>query len=416
MPTIAHPPAGGKDPSPSSTSAHRSRPVNLATPQTLRRLTQIGFAAFILVVGIQSEMAGENSATVLPEPEAFCPYGGLETLYHYVVSGGQTVRHTSLSNLVLAAAVLLTAVIARSAFCGWICPLGFLQDTVSGLSAFLQRRIAGLRQAVRLIKRRGAFLAAVDRPLRLLKYLVLAWSLWGAATYGFMLFRDYDPWAALLDIAHPTITFGMVVLVVTLVASLFVGRPWCRYACPLGAAGGLFGRLSPVYLERDKESCTSCTLCARSCPMGLPVDRETTIRHADCMGCLECTAACPRSGSLKLKLGLPLVGRKPAISLNPFVYGFVALTLFMGTIMVADANGYWQVSRKMPSGTNVQEIKASMMIGDIARAYGVSLEEIVSSFSLPPDTPPSVKVKDLQGQGLSPAALRSWLQERVDKK
>lgn len=395
---------------------HRSFRSSVITSLSVRRLSQLGFLLFIITVAVQNQMAGEGSATVVPEPEAFCPFGGLETLYLYITSGGQLVKHTSLSNVVLAGAVLLTAFLARSAFCGWVCPFGFLQDLVSGLSTFLQKRVPGFRQAVRAIKIGGRWLAVVDRPLRLLKYALLVWSVGAAATYGFMVFRDYDPWAALLDIAQPTLTFGMIVLLVTLVASFFVDRPWCRYACPLGAISGLFGWMSPVHLKREESACKECGLCSRMCPVGLDIHTLAAVNHPDCMGCLECVAACPLKGALELKVGVPVIAQRgPAVKLNHFVYGALALAIFMGTISVADANGLWNVSRKIPMGTNVEEIKGSMMLGDISRAYKVPIQEILVAFELPPGTPPTAKVKDLRSESFSPSNLRSWLQQRLEQ-
>jgi polyferredoxin len=282
----------------------------LLTHQTFRRLVQLAFAIFILVVTIQHVTAGEGNGNVTASPEAYCPFGGLETLYKYLTSGGSFVSHTHLSNVVLLIAVLATALLARAAFCGWICPLGFIQDLIGRLSAFLRKRIPGLRQAFKALQRWGARLALVDRYLRLVKYAVLIWAVVGAGAYGVMVFRDYDPWSALINIAEFSFTPGLVVLGVTLVASFFVERPWCRYACPLGAVSGLVGKLSSVYLKRETEACKVCQVCTKACPMGLPVHTATTITSVDCMSCLECVGACPREGALEVKIGLPVVGQK----------------------------------------------------------------------------------------------------------
>ena len=273
--------------------------------RVFRLVSQVGFAGFILWVTVQHILVGDSGPSVTPSPEAFCPFGGLETLYRYAVSGGAFVPHTHLANIVLAAAVLLTAFLTRSAFCGWVCPLGFLQDLLHRLSVFAQRRVPWLRRGVKALKTRLAWLAGVDRPLRLLKYGVLAWAVTGAALYGVMVFRDYDPWAALLTLAEWSLTPGLVVLGVILVGSLFVERPWCRYACPLGAASGLVGKFSPVYLRREDSSCKACAVCTTACPMGLPVHTSNILASADCIGCLECIGACPRNGALEVKLGWP---------------------------------------------------------------------------------------------------------------
>jgi polyferredoxin len=281
----------------------------LLNHRTFRRITQIIFAGFIVYTAVRHAVVGDGGATPTASPEAYCPFGGLETLYRYITSGGSYVPHTHLSNVVLLVAVLAVAVLLRSAFCGWICPLGFLQDLVNSLSRFLQKRIPGFRRAMATLRKRAARFAVLDRPLRFVKYLVLAWVVEGSAYFGVMVFRDYDPWSALLNLAEFSFTPGLVVLLVTLLASFFIERPWCRYACPLGAISGLAGKLSPVYLKREANACTSCKICTRSCPMGLQVHTATTIKSADCMACLECVGSCPRSGALNVKLNLPLVGK-----------------------------------------------------------------------------------------------------------
>jgi len=279
------------------------------THRTLRRITQFGVLAFIAFIAIQHLLVGEDGATVTASWEAFCPFGGFETLYTFVMSGGKYVPHTHLSNLVVLGAVLLTALVARNAFCGWLCPLGLMQDMVSSFSHFLQRRVPVIRRAVRTIKQRGAPLAVLDRPLRFLKYGVLVWAVGGAAIWGVMVFRDYDPWAATWNLLEWSLAPGTVVLAIVLGASFFVERTWCRYACPLGAATGLVGALSPFYLKREADACKVCGICTKACPMGLQIHDVTTIKSPDCIGCLECVDECPREGALELKLGVPIFGK-----------------------------------------------------------------------------------------------------------
>ncbi len=280
--------------------------------QGFRRSVQLVAAGIVLwmVAGRWASAEGASSGGGMggaASAESLCPFGGIETISAFVTTGGY-VPHVHAANLVLAFAVLALAFAARGAFCGWICPLGFLQDLVAAFSSLVQRRVPAVRRAVRGLQRRAAWLAVVDRPLRLLKYVVLAWAILGTAAVGVMVFRDVDPWIALLEIGRASAGFGMAVLVVILVASLVVDRPWCRYACPLGAATGLVSRFSPVRLEREAAACTSCGICTNACPMGLPVATATRITSVDCTGCLECVEACPRSGALELRVGLPVLG------------------------------------------------------------------------------------------------------------
>src|SRR5512142_785755 len=90
----------------------------LLTHRTFRRLSQIFFLVFIAFFAIQHVIIGEDSGIVTASAEAFCPFGGLETIYKYISTGGSYVAHTHLSNVVVLIAVLVTALFTRSAFCG----------------------------------------------------------------------------------------------------------------------------------------------------------------------------------------------------------------------------------------------------------------------------------------------------------
>jgi hypothetical protein len=283
--------------------------------QGLRRATQLGIALIVLavVVGREAALGAGAAGGTTTSGESLCPFGGIETIGTFLATGGY-VPHVHASNLVLAVAALIVAFAARGAFCGWLCPFGFLQDLVAGFGRFVRRRVPPVRRAVAALGRRAAPLARLDRPLRLLKYVVLAWAVLGAAWFGVMVFRDVDPWAALLEVGKVTVGLGTVVLVASLVASLFVERAWCRYACPLGAATGLVSRFSPVRLERVEAACTACGACDRACPMGVEIATATRIVSQDCTGCLECVEACPRAGALDLRVGLPVL---PTIAFLP---------------------------------------------------------------------------------------------------
>jgi polyferredoxin len=299
--------------------------------QTLRALVQTGAVLFILYTVLVHVLAGESDNLITASPEAYCPFGGIETLYTYLSSGGSFVSHTHLSNLVLFGSVLLLAVVARGAFCGWICPLGALQEWLYAASMGLQRRIRPLGRGVRALKawagarptrrfdQRPAptLLERLDHWLRYFKYVVLVWVLLGTGGYSVLVFRDYDPWAALLTITELEITGGLIVLAFVLVAALFVERPWCRYTCPLGAVIGIASKVSPLRLERNGPVCAGCAVCNTACPVGIPVDTRTAITDASCMMCMRCVNTCPIHGGLELKLALPGIKERTTVGASP---------------------------------------------------------------------------------------------------
>ncbi len=110
--------------------------------------------------------------------------------------------------------------------------------------------------------------------------------------------------------------------------------------------------------------------------------------------------------------------------LNPFIFGALVLAVFIGTIVTAQATGNWSISGKVTTegekvtatGTNVEEIKGWMTLGEVAAAYKVSVDEIVKEFELPADTGPTKQIKELESEKFSTTKFRDWLRSRADGK
>jgi polyferredoxin len=271
--------------------------------QLLRTMMQVGFVTIISYHIIGSRLIDENSSAAITNPEAYCPFGGVETLYQYFSTGGRFVPHTHISNLVILIAVLGITLVAKSAFCGWICPLGSIQEWLYKFRRLFYKKELPLK-----------FPAWLDKYARYFKYVILAWLLYETVRIGKMVFRDYDPYSAILSIGKEVAIGGLIILISTLVLSLVVDRPWCRYACPLGATIGIVGRASLFKIRRDENTCfKGCTLCNRACPSGIEVKKLKTIASTDCINCMSCVAGCP-TNALALRLPeLALAAKKPEL-------------------------------------------------------------------------------------------------------
>ena len=70
--------------------------------------------------------------------DAFCPFGGIETLWAYITTG-QTLKTTNLLNFTVLLAVLGVSYVAGRAFVGGCVRLGTLQDMFAGWA----RRLSG---------------------------------------------------------------------------------------------------------------------------------------------------------------------------------------------------------------------------------------------------------------------------------
>lgn len=270
--------------------------MKIAKTQKWRVPVQAAFLILIALIAVNHTLAESGRAIPLvPEASlhAVCPFGGVVTIYNLVTSG-TFVQKIHESSLVLGIAVLAGAVILGPAFCGWICPFGTVQEYVSRLG----RKILGKRFGKVIPK-------SVDGILKYLRYAVLIGVIIITAVSGKILFSDVDPYFALFQFWTGEVTIAaFAVLGVVLAMSLFIERPFCRYACPYGAFLGLtnFFRIMPI--RRNAKTCISCSKCDKACPMGIEVSSKTTIRDQSCISCLMCTsdAVCPVPATVDVKM------------------------------------------------------------------------------------------------------------------
>lgn len=260
--------------------------------QRIRHISQFSFGALIVSTSLLHNLSVDDGTTA--SIDALCPFGGLETAWRFLSSGGQYVPKTHQSNLLLLLGLVVGTLIAGGAFCGWICPFGAVQDLLTGI-----RHKLHIREIL--------IPARLDRFLRYGRYLMLGLILYQTISLVELWFADIDPYRTLFGLSwlfefNPAVAgLSYSSLIIVLVASFFVERAWCRYACPLGGAISLLGHFSLLRIRRTDTACKACALCERPCPVKLPVASATTI-SSDCIGCLACVDACPRHGALEVRL------------------------------------------------------------------------------------------------------------------
>ncbi len=350
-----------------------SRDSGQRSARMLRLVVLLVILAISTVIGILHQIMPFGKAPV--GVDALCPFGAIESAFTLIASGAMLQR-IAVSSFILLAAVIITALIFRRAFCGYICPLGTLQELFSRLGR-------------RLLKKSYRLPAAVDRPARYIKYLVLVVVVVGSARTADLIIRPYDPWAAYHHLTSNEVwtefPWGLSILAVTLIGSLFFNRVFCKYLCPMGAFLGLISPLGATKPHRDPKTCISCHRCDRICPVDIDVSKQTTVKSAECLDCHECVNVCPVADTLFLE-------NRRSKRVAPKTALVAVAAIFLGTVGITSAARVFQWTT-VPIGAEMAKsgsfdpaaIRGKMIFADVVAASGVPEEVVAGEFKLTPE-------------------------------
>lgn len=217
-----------------------------------------------------------------------CPLGSLQS--------SLADPHLRISFYVLGFMFLLGGILGRFV-CGWLCPFGLLQELLHKIPGkkWKPERIPGLHRRLLWIKQAVLVIFVVLIPV-----LGMLYSGYGKVAFCTYICPSGTFMAGLpllsLNTAYRELAGGLFVwkafiLLVVIVLSVKIMRPFCRYLCPLGAIYGYFNRISLYRITVDEKLCTHCGICTRQCPMAVSVPEDgNTI---ECIRCGECAAVCP---------------------------------------------------------------------------------------------------------------------------
>ena len=222
-----------------------------------------------------------------PGATGACPIGSLQAV---VGSWNFKFAYYVIGFLIFVGALLGRLV------CGFLCPFGLIQDLLHKIPFFKKIRTF-----------RG------DKLLRKLKYVIflvfvilLPLFLTDIMGQGAPYFCKLICPAGTLEGGLPLVLLnkGMrsaigwlylwknTILLVTVLLSILIYRPFCKYLCPLGAFYSVFNKVSVFRYRIDSEKCVHCGKCASACQMGVnPVE---TPNSSECIRCGRCRQACPK--------------------------------------------------------------------------------------------------------------------------
>ena len=224
--------------------------------------------------------------------------------------------------LYLAIVVIIATAILGRVFCGWICPLGTLNNMAGSLkkwrfnatpvnwyrfkyyvfifiviSSLFSLQLVGIVDPLSLLIR--SFSLAVY-PLASYGVNSVFDTIYGLNIqfitgisefiYG-ILKKIFLPFQQpfFLQSALMGLLFFLV-----LGLNLLEKRFWCKYLCPLGAFLGLLSRYA-ILKRSVSEGCNSCGACAKTCQGNAMPDEKEGWKNTECVLCMNCDDACPKN-------------------------------------------------------------------------------------------------------------------------
>jgi len=174
--------------------------------------------------------------------------------------------------IVMAAAMILFTLVGNKIFCGWICPLGCLQEITFKLS-----------RPIKKIKL--PFFISNSVRFSLFALFLIYLSLFGTNIYN--LFNPFELFHWHLN------TYLIIVTTVVILASLIYYRPFCHFLCPAGLITWFFEQVSIFKVIKNEARCTHCNKCIKESPCSAidPIIKDHTI-IPDCYACGKCIESC----------------------------------------------------------------------------------------------------------------------------
>jgi polyferredoxin len=332
--------------------------------------------------------------------DSYCPFGAVETALTSATSGGKLVSLVSFTDIVLFVIVIIVTLIAGGVFCGWLCPMGTVQDWIFKLGqklGFKERKIP----------------VKVDKYLVWLKYVVLALIMFATYKAVKLVFVEFDPYRAIFHMSIET-EIAIILIGLIIILSLLFRRFWCKYLCPLGAIVLPLSKLGLIKVRKN-DACTGCNLCMKNCPMTLQ-----NIGDVGCNNCMECITDCPSaSKSIDVKIG------RKNINVSHAIIPIVGVTLAVVLVLAAIGTGTWDTANAientaMPPNSeaffNYPEVEkvvfCTSSIEGIARVYDFTPAEIFTALGTDPSQSPTKSVKAVTADN---NITEEFVKETIDK-
>lgn len=221
-----------------------------------------------------------------PGAKGSCPIGSLQA-----VIGNSNFKF---SYYIVGFLFFIGALMGRFV-CGWLCPFGLIQDLLYKIPFFKKIKTFKYDKHLRKLKYFILLIFVIILPMFVVDILGQGSPYFCKLICPIGMLEGGIPLVLLNKSMRGAIGFLYywkgTILILTILLSIMIYRPFCKYVCPLGAIYSFFNPISIFKYRLDKDKCISCGKCKKVCQMN--VDPTKNCNHKECIRCARCKNACP---------------------------------------------------------------------------------------------------------------------------
>lgn len=231
-----------------------------------KKVRLISLGGILFTFGVLASLPlGKFAQGMGMHPSPMCM---LEKPFIFIYAG----RAVPLFFLGMLASVTILNLIGNKLFCGWVCPMGALQELLHRLPLPKIKIPFKISNTVRI----GFFII----------FLIVLFTA-GISLYEYVNVLEFFHfnWAVV----------GLIATIIVSIAALFIFRPFCYFLCPMGLFSWLFEHVAIFRVYKKDIDCGECRKCIEksSCPAVESIVAGKWSRP-DCHACGECIELCPQ--------------------------------------------------------------------------------------------------------------------------